>query len=65
MSELQVQMLETMCVLVKCPATGRVLMGMKNDDKVCCGCCTKTTHRIAECQSATAQEYLSQMEGAS
>lgn len=62
MSELQIQMLEAICVLVKCPDTGRVLMGTKNDDKVCCGFCAKATHRTAECHSATAQEYLNQME---
>lgn len=64
-------LLLTMSDFHRCPTTGRVIEGMKGDDKVVCGCGKSSpkvresiqgvVHHIKRCmEPATVDEYLDQ-----
>lgn len=49
----------------RCPTTGRVIEGMNHDDKVLCDCGkteTPGTHIVSRLRTATAEEFLDQLE---
>ncbi len=66
---------EALADFYRCPTTGRIIDGMKGDDKVLCGC-GKTNPRVAErghreapgvhikayLQTATVDEWIKQEE---
>lgn len=46
----------------RCPTTGRVLEQLPGDDKVLCPCSPTGTHRVAELERVSVEEYLDDRE---